>query len=115
MAAQVVLLKQPLICVPHACTRHFVVGSQSTAQVVAVSVDTMVSSELTLYQAALATSGQPILAQCGLTDGAVIVVYVPIVQFDVPDTPDNEETNVWNFKGTALGVNGNDVIAIGLF
>ncbi len=44
MAAQVVLLKQPLICVPHACTRHFVVGSQSTAQVVAVSVDWQVPS-----------------------------------------------------------------------
>ena len=44
MAAQVVLLKQPLISLLQALTRHLVVGSQSTAHVLAVSVDWQVPS-----------------------------------------------------------------------
>lgn len=89
---------------------------RKSRRAVAVSIDTMVSDQLTLYQAALASSGQAILAQCGATEGSVIVVYCPSTEFEVPDTPDAEETNVWNFKGTALSPTAaNSELFLGLF
>ena len=81
---------------------------------VAVSIDTMVSSQLDLYTAALATTQMAKFAQCGTAAGYIIGAYAPIVEWEVPDTPDAEETNQFAFKGTALsGSAGNGELYLG--
>jgi hypothetical protein len=81
---------------------------------VEVSIDAMVSDQVTLMTAALAGTAQTVLLQCGTTEGHIWAIYLPAVDFDVPDTPDGNETNTWGFKGIAkcVAVAGNDEITI---
>jgi hypothetical protein len=75
---------------------------------VEVAVNSMYSSDLTLLTAAEGTTDQAILAQTGQTEGSIIAMYCPLVEFEVPDDPDADETMELDYKGVAKGSAGND-------
>lgn len=81
---------------------------------VKIDVNTMFSSDVTLMTAAEGTTDTVILAQCGQTSGSIVALYAPIVEFDVPDDPDGDETNEHSFSGTAKGSSGNDELYLAL-
>jgi hypothetical protein len=77
---------------------------------VEVDVNAMYSSDVTLMTAAEGTTDQVIHAQAGSAEGSMIAVYCPVVEFDVPDDPDTDETMQHAFKGVAKGTSGNDEV-----
>ncbi len=87
---------------------------RKSRRTVTLSLDTMVSDQLTLFQAAIALTDTPFFAQCGTVEGNQIAIYCPVTQWEVPDTPDADETNQWNFRGRALGTTGNDSVYVGV-
>jgi hypothetical protein len=82
---------------------------------VEVSLNTMVSDDTTLIEAAENTYDNSVLVQAGDTIGSIVAVYCPIVEFDVPDDPDDDETMEWSYKGVAKGsIAGNDLVYIAI-
>ena len=79
---------------------------------VALQVDAMYSSDVTLLGAAEATTDQALLAQCGSVAGNIIAMYCPAVEFEVPTDPDVDGTMTLSFKGVAKGVSGNDEFSL---
>lgn len=79
---------------------------------VTVDVNAKYSSDVTLMTAAEGTTDQVLLAQCGNVEGAIMALYSPAVEFDVPDDPDDDETNDHTFKGVCKGVLGNDEVSL---
>ncbi|HWK09904.1 MAG TPA: phage tail tube protein [Vicinamibacterales bacterium] len=80
---------------------------------VEVNLNTMVSDDTTLIAAAEGTTDQTVLVQSGDTEGSIVAVYCPLVEFDVPDDPDDDETMEFSFKGSAKGsIAGNDELRI---
>ncbi len=77
---------------------------------VEIEVGAMYGDDVTLMTAAEGTTDQALLAQCGTSEGNIVAIYCPAVEFDVPDDPDADETMEHTYKGTAKGVNGNDEI-----
>lgn len=80
-----------------------------------VSIDAYVEDPTVLYALGESTVTAPILIQTGTTEGQIIVVYMPAVEFEIPTTPDGENELIWSFKGVALGTAGNDEIYVGHF
>jgi hypothetical protein len=75
----------------------------------------MVSDDTTLIEAAENTYDNSVLVQAGDTIGSIVAVYCPIVEFDVPDDPDDDETMEWSYKGVAKGsIAGNDLVYIAI-
>jgi hypothetical protein len=95
-------------------TQGAVAFYRKTRRIINLSLDTMVSDQLTLKTASEATTDKAIFAQCGVTEGKQVAIYCPVTQWDVPDTPDSDETNQWAFKGRAIGVSGNDACYVGI-
>lgn len=79
---------------------------------VAVQIDAMYSDDETLLTASENTTDNALLAQCGLTPGSIIALYMPLVEFEVPSDPDADGTNQLQFKGVAKGVVGNDEVSL---
>jgi Phage tail tube protein len=76
---------------------------------VEVNLGTMVSDDTTLITAAENTTDQTVLVQSGDTEGSIIAVYCPLVEFEVPENPDDDETQDWSYSGVAKAtVAGND-------
>lgn len=75
---------------------------------VEIEINAMYSNDITLMTAAEGTTDQVILAQCGQNEGSIVALYCPLVEFEVPDDPDADETNEHAFKGVAKGNLGND-------
>jgi hypothetical protein len=75
---------------------------------VELDINAMFSSDVTLMTAAEGTTDQVLLAQCGNTEGSIVAMYCPAVEFEVPDDPDADETMEHSFKGIAKATNGND-------
>jgi hypothetical protein len=73
-----------------------------------VDINAMYSSDVTLMTAAEGTTDTVLLAQVGQTEGSIIALYAPAVEFDVPDDPNADETMEHSFKGVAKGSSGND-------
>lgn len=71
---------------------------------VGVTLNTMVSDDATLITVAENTTDTTVLVQSGDTEGSIIAVYCPTVEFDVPDDQDNEEEMEWAYKGMAKSV-----------
>lgn len=73
------------------------------------NITAMLSDNTTLMTAAeTATDNNALLVQCGQTEGNIVGLYGPDLDFDVPDMPDGEETLELTFSGTMKGVTGND-------
>ncbi len=80
---------------------------------VMATITAILSDNTTLMSAAEnATDNNVLLAQCGQTEGNIIAVYGPNLDFDVPDMPDGEETLELSFSGQCKGVAGNDELRI---
>lgn len=81
---------------------------------VTVTIDTMVSDDVSILDLAEATTDTVALIQQGLTEGGIIAAYFPALELETPDDPNAEETMVHSFKGVAKGVNGNDEFYLAL-
>ncbi len=79
---------------------------------VSADINAMMSSDVTLLTAAEGTTDQVVLAQCGSVEGSIIAMYAPVVEFDVPDDQDADETMDQSFKGACKGVAGNDEFSL---
>ena len=57
------------------------------------------------------------MQQTGRTEGNIVGVYAPVVEWKVPGTDDPDEEVNWSFEGTALeSADGqNDELSLGLF
>lgn len=81
---------------------------------VSVKFDAKVSDDLTAWTPALASSANPAFLQIGSAGGSIWGFYLPNVTLNVPDQPDNDETNNWGYVGQATAsVAGNDEFYIG--
>ncbi len=77
---------------------------------VSVGLDTMVSDDVTLITAAEANSDATVLVQSGDTEGSIIAIYCPIVEFEEPDDSNAEEELDWKYQGVAKAtIAGNDL------
>jgi hypothetical protein len=85
-------------------------------RVVTCSVDMRIDDAL-VYTKALGTAGAPIqasfLVRVGDTSGKMWTFYAPIVEFDVPATPDPDDVPIWSMKGVCQETTGNDEIFMG--
>lgn len=80
---------------------------------VTFEVTVLSSDDLTLLTNAEATTDHVLLAQTGQTEGSIIGIYAPVVEFDVPEDPDDEETMEHVFRGTCKGTTtGNDELRL---
>ena len=79
---------------------------------VSVALNTMVSDDVTILAISEGATDATVLVQAGATEGGIVAVYCPIVEFEVPEDQDNDGTNEFAFAGTAKGTppNGNDEI-----
>ena len=77
------------------------------------SITSLASDDQTLMVNAEATTDHALLVQSGTTEGSIIGMYAPTVEFDVPDDPDDEETMEFTFTGTCKGsTTGNDELKL---
>lgn len=80
---------------------------------ITVQVDAYVEDPSAIYANAETAANVSILMQCGLTEGQIWAVYLPLTQWEIPSTPDQDTELVWSFKGVALESSaGNDDILV---
>lgn len=83
---------------------------------VTISLESYAQDQAALYDLAAAGTPQAVMKQTGRTQGNIIAVRLPKVDFDVPSTDDPDEAVSWAFTGTALctadGLNDECVLAI---
>jgi hypothetical protein len=80
---------------------------------VEVTIEAYVEDASVIYANAESATAIPIFIQTGRTEGQIWGIHCPLVEFQVPQTPDGDEELVWTFKGIALGSAGNDEISLG--
>lgn len=71
-------------------------------RVITLGLDARVGDEAVIYDNAESGAAVTVLKQTGLTEGNIIGIYAPRVQFDVPDQDDPDEVPTWPFKGVCL-------------
>jgi hypothetical protein len=83
---------------------------------ISLTLEAFAETEATLYDLAEAGTNTILLKQSGKTEGNIVAVYAPKVEFKVPDTDDPEEEVNWSFAGMALeSVDGaNDELSLAL-
>lgn len=69
---------------------------------ITVGIDRRAESETDLYDKAEAGTNAAIFLQTGFTEGNIVAVRLPQVEFPVPDTDDPDEEINFPFKGIAL-------------
>jgi hypothetical protein len=101
---------------------NFVFGT-STAQnyfrknqrKITAAITAILSDSTTLMTAAeTATDSNATAWQCGQTEGNIVAVYGPNLDFDVPDMPDGEETLEITFNAAMKGISGNDEMRLAI-
>jgi len=75
---------------------------------VTCALNTMESNDVTILDAAEATTDVVGLVQVGLTEGSIVALYAPKIEFETPDDQDNEEARQHSYKGVLKGTTGND-------
>ncbi|HXG88767.1 MAG TPA: phage tail tube protein [Vicinamibacterales bacterium] len=75
---------------------------------VTAALDTMVSNDVTILDAAEASNDVAAMVQCGFTQGSIWAMYAPKLELDTPDDPNNEEEMQHAYKGICKGTSGND-------
>lgn len=81
-----------------------------------VGIDARCEDESVVYDLAEAGTNVGVFKQTGFTEGNIIAVSLPTVEFKVPDTDDPDEEVNWPFRGMALesAVDQNDAIFFAL-
>jgi hypothetical protein len=74
----------------------------------ALAVDARVTDDLAVVTQAEIASDNALLIQCNNVEGKTIGLYMPRVEFDVPQTPDGDGAMSYSFTGVAKEVSGND-------
>lgn len=69
---------------------------------ISMSLESFVETEGTLYDLAEAGTNVKVLKQTGKTEGNIIGIYAPKVEFKVPETDDPDEETSWSYTGLAL-------------
>lgn len=76
---------------------------------VTINMTTMLSNDVTILDAAEATTDTVAIIQCGLTEGNIIAMYFPTLEIETPADSDAEETTQLSYscvaKGTGSGNN----------
>lgn len=65
-------------------------------------LEAFAETEASLYDKAEAGSNVTLLKQTGKTEGNIVAIYAPRVEFKVPDQDDPDEEVNWSFSGLAL-------------
>jgi len=89
--------------------RHIEAGTSAPSEMyrggrreIAVSLETFAETEADLYDLAEAGTPVALFRQNGRTEGNIVAVYAPRVEFQVPETSDDDEAVNWPFSGVAL-------------
>lgn len=69
---------------------------------ITISLEAFAETEATLYDLAESGTNVSLLKQTGRTEGNIVAVYAPIVEFKVPETDDPDEEVSWSFESTVL-------------
>jgi hypothetical protein len=69
---------------------------------VGVTLEAFAETQASLHDFAIAGTRKSFFNQTGRTDGNIIAIYCPIVEWKVPDLDAPEGPASWSFKGTAL-------------
>lgn len=69
---------------------------------ITLSLEAFAETEATLYDKAEAGSNVTLLKQTGRTEGNIVALYCPRVEFTVPEQDDPDEEINWSFTGVAL-------------
>lgn len=67
-----------------------------------VSLEAFAETAATLHDLAMAGTVASFFKQTGRTEGNIVAIYCPKVNWSVPDTDTGDEAVNWSFKGTAL-------------
>ncbi len=83
---------------------------------ISISFEALAETEATLYDKAEAGDNVVLLKQTGRTEGNIVALYCPKVEFKVAETDDPDEEVSWGFEGLALeSVDGsNDELTLAL-
>jgi hypothetical protein len=68
-------------------------------RIITLGLDALVGDEAVIYDNAESGSRVSVLKQTGLTEGNIVALYAPLVDFDVPDQDDPDDVPTWPFKG----------------
>lgn len=68
-------------------------------RVVTVALDALVGDEAVIYDLAEAGTRCAVMKQTGWTEGNIVALYMPQVDFELPDQDDGDDVPVWPFKG----------------
>lgn len=80
-----------------------------------LTVDQRSSDDITIEDLAQNTTDWAGLLQQGLTEGSIIALYLPVVELEVPDDPDNEFELDHAYKGDLkASTAGNDEVSLAL-
>jgi hypothetical protein len=83
---------------------------------VGLTLDAFVETAATLYDLTKAGTYASLMKQTGRTEGNIVALYCPKVNWSVPDTGNGDNAVDWSFKGTALetadGSNDETILAI---
>jgi hypothetical protein len=71
-------------------------------RVITLALDALVGDEAVIYDNAESGTPLSVLKQTGGTEGNIIAIYAPRVDFDVPDIDDGDDVPTWPFKGVCL-------------
>ena len=69
---------------------------------ITIGMEAFAETETTLYDLAEAGTNVKLLKQTGLTEGNIVAIYAPKVEFTVPEQDDPDEEINWTFAGVAL-------------
>lgn len=69
---------------------------------IGLSLESFAETEGPLYDLAEAGTNVVVMKQTGKTEGNIIGIFAPKVEFKVPETDDPDEETSWSFSGTAL-------------
>lgn len=67
-----------------------------------ITLEAFNETEATLYDLTEAGTQTGIFRQNGRTEGNIVAVYAPLVDWKVPDTSNEEDATIWSFKGRAV-------------
>lgn len=69
---------------------------------IGISLEAFAETEATLYDQAEAGTVASLFRQNGFTEGNMVALYAPRVDWKVPETSNEEDATTWNFNGVAL-------------
>lgn len=83
---------------------------------ISVTLDAWAETEATLYDLTEAGTKVSVLNQTGRTQGSIVGLYMPSVDFAPPEQTDEDTEVNWSFSGTALesSIGANDEVRLGL-